>query len=191
MGAFDYLAVIISIVLGLSLTQLLTGLGRMVQLRRHIRFYFPAVLAILALILVDVQFWWSMFGLRHRADWDFAAFSVLLAQAALLSIASTIMVPALPDEPARKIDMKAAYFDHSRWYYCLLLVLLAVSLAKTWVLEHALPHPPDLAAHGVFAVLFTIGAVSRSDRVHKVLSPLLTAIFVAYVILLFARLGAN
>jgi hypothetical protein len=191
MNAFDYLAVIISIVLGLSLTQLLTGLGRMIQLRRHIRFYWPAVLAILALTLADVQYWWSMFGLRLRADWDFAGFSVVLAQAALLSIASTVIVPAMPEGPAEKIDMKAAYFDHSRWYYGLLLGLLAVSLAKTWVLEHALPHPPDLAAHGVFAVLFATGAISRSDRVHKVLSPLLTAIFVAYVVLLFARLGAN
>lgn len=187
MGAFDYLAVIISIVLGLSLTQLLTGLGRMIQLRRRIRFYWPAVLAVVALILVDVQFWWSMFGLRHRTDWDFASFSVLLAQAALLSIASTVIVPALPDE-ADEIDMKAAYFDHSRWYYGLLLGLLVVSLTKTWVLDQRLPDTADLAAHGVFAALFLPAAISRSDRVHKVLSPLLTALFVAYVVVLFAKL---
>lgn len=189
MNAFDYLAVIISIVLGLSLTQILTGLGRMIQLRRCIRFYWPAVLAITALILADVQFWWSLFGLRHRTDWDFAGFMVILAQAALLSIASTVIVPALPDQ-AEKIDMKAAYFDHSRWYFGLLIALLATSLVKTWVLDNSLPDTADLVAHGAFATLFLVGAASNSDRVHKVVNPLLSAALVAYVVVLFAKLGS-
>lgn len=189
MHAFDYLSVIISIVLGLSLTQLLTGFGRMIQLRGRIRFYWPAVLAMLALVLVDVQFWWSMFGLRDRTDWNFAAFSVLLAQAAVLSIAASVVIPVMPESPTEKIDMQAAYFDHSRWYFGLLLGLLAVSLTKSWVLDQHLPRTPDLIAHGAFAVLALVAAASRSDRVHKVVAPLLAAILVVYVVVLFARLG--
>lgn len=189
MNAFDYLAVIISIVLGLSLTQLLTGLGRMIQLRRHIRFYWPAVLAVLALIVADVQFWWSMFGLRERTDWDFAGFFVLLVQASVLSIASTVIVPAMPDG-ADDIDMKSAYFDHSRWYFGLLIGLLAVSLVKSWVLDQRMPRTADLIAHAAFASVFLVGAVSRSDRVHKVVAPALCTALIGYVVVLFAKLGA-
>lgn len=190
MSEFDYLSVITSIVLGLSLTQILTGLGRMIQLRRRIAFYWPAVLSMLALILVDVQFWWSLFGLRGRTDWDFPSFLIILAQAVVLSVASTVLIPAMPDE-APRIDLKAAYFDHARWYYGLLLGVLAISLVKNLIINGHLQNAPDLAAHGVFGAIFAVLAASRSDRVHKVLAPVVTAMFVTYVAVLFARLGAN
>ena len=39
---FQYLAVLLSIVLGLGVTQLLTGVGRLVQARGRVRPYWPA-----------------------------------------------------------------------------------------------------------------------------------------------------
>lgn len=188
MGEFDYLSVITSIVLGLSLTQLLTGLGRMIQLRRRVRFYWPAVLAMLALILADVQFWWSLFGLRGRADWDFASFLIILLQAIMLSVASTVLIPAMP-EGEREIDLKTGYFDHAGWYYALLLSVLAISLAKSLILDGHLPRPTDVASHGLFSALFLSMAVSRSDRWHKIAAPTVTALFLLYIAVLFARLG--
>ena len=50
MDAFSYLSVLISIILGLGITQLLTGLGRLMQVRRRTRLYGPAV-AWVALLL--------------------------------------------------------------------------------------------------------------------------------------------
>ena len=189
MNAFDYLSVITSIILGLSLTQLLTGLGRMIQVRARLRFYWPLLLAIIALVLADLQFWWSLFGQRERADWDFAGFLVILSQAIVLSVASTVLVPAMPEEAA-EIDLKRAYFDHARWYYGLMLAVLGVSLVKNLVLEGHLPRPADLGAHAVFAVVFAVAAVSRSDRVHKVLTPAALLLFAAYIATLFAQLGS-
>jgi hypothetical protein len=43
MGAFEYLSVLISIVLGLGITQLLLGFSRWLEQRKSFRAYGPAI----------------------------------------------------------------------------------------------------------------------------------------------------
>ena len=65
MDRFSYLSVLISIILGLGITQLVTGLGRLIQARHRVRLYWPSVVWTGILLLIHVQTWWSMFGLRN------------------------------------------------------------------------------------------------------------------------------
>ena len=44
MDAFSYLSVLISIVLGLGVTQLLTGFGRLIEARDRVRSYGPVLI---------------------------------------------------------------------------------------------------------------------------------------------------
>ncbi|MGN6147102.1 MAG: hypothetical protein ACTHPD_01035, partial [Rhizomicrobium sp.] len=80
MTAFDYLSVLLSIVLGLSITQLLGGFAGMVRYRARTVFYWPLPLQMLALFLINVQSWWAMFGMRHLRDWTFFGFFIVLLQ---------------------------------------------------------------------------------------------------------------
>lgn len=61
-SAFDYLSVLFSIVLGLSITQLLAGFASMVRGRARVAFYWPLPLQMLALFLINVQSWWRCSG---------------------------------------------------------------------------------------------------------------------------------
>ena len=74
MDQFNYLAVLISIILGLGITQLLSGVGRLLQARGHVRLYWPTLAWVAVLLVVHVQTWWAMFGLRTLQTWTFAAF---------------------------------------------------------------------------------------------------------------------
>ncbi|HEX4684094.1 MAG TPA: hypothetical protein VH277_15365, partial [Gemmatimonadaceae bacterium] len=71
MDAFNYLSVLLSIIIGLGLTQVLTAMGRLIRHRALVRFYWPPVLWADLLILVYVQTWWAMFGLRGYRAWRF------------------------------------------------------------------------------------------------------------------------
>lgn len=64
MDAFSYLAVLLSIVLGLGLTQLLTAIGRLIRHRDRVHVQWLPLLWAGILLLIYVQVWWSMYGLR-------------------------------------------------------------------------------------------------------------------------------
>ena len=80
MDAFSYLSVLLSIVLGLAITQLLSGFAALVHARRRVTMYWPVPVQMAVTLLITVQVWWAMFGLREVRHWTFAAFLILLLQ---------------------------------------------------------------------------------------------------------------
>ena len=183
---FNYLAVLISIILGLGITQLLTGLGRIVHARRRVTMYAPTVAWIIILLVLHVQMWWAMFGLRRHDDWRFVEFLLVLMQPSLLYLMSALLLPTIPDEG--RVDLRENYFEQSRWFYGLVLLTLIVSVVKDVVLDGVLPEPANLGAHVVFFVIGAIALVSKRPKLHAWLVPLNVAMFGAYILLLFSRL---
>lgn len=64
MDAFNYLSVMVSIVLGLGLTQLFAGIGNLVQIRRRVKLYWLHTFWVLLLIGLHLHMWWSLWALR-------------------------------------------------------------------------------------------------------------------------------
>jgi hypothetical protein len=186
MSAFDYLAVLLSIVLGLGITQMLTGFAALVRARDRARIYWPALMQMAAVFLIHVQVWWVLFGLRGIAHWTFAQFLVVLMQPVTVYMMAAFITPDFPG--AGEVDLRAAYFREARWFFGALVATLLVSLSKSLVLYGALPPTADLIGHAVFLAAALVGMVSRSDRVHKILAPVSLLMYTAYIALLFVQL---
>jgi hypothetical protein len=84
MSEFDYLAVLISIVLGLGIANILSGFGAIVRARDRIAHFVPTYIQMGNIFLIHIQMWWSMFGLRNVHHWTFLAFFVTILQPVLL-----------------------------------------------------------------------------------------------------------
>ena len=68
MDEFSYLSVLLSIILGLAVTQILTGFRGLLQSRARVQVYWPAIAWAFLLLVICAQSWWAMFGLRsHHA----------------------------------------------------------------------------------------------------------------------------
>jgi hypothetical protein len=93
MDEFGYLSVILSIILGLSLTQLLQGLSQVINARDRVRIYWPAIGWTLLLLIIDVQAWWAMFGYRSRHEWTFLQFAILLLETIVLYLLAALSLP--------------------------------------------------------------------------------------------------
>ena len=145
MDEFGYLAVILSIILGLSVTQLLQGLSNVINARDRVRIYWPAIGWALLLLVIDIQAWWSMFGYRGRHTWTFFQFAILLLETILLYLLAAL---ALPNAfSAEIVDLRVNYFRHARWFFGSFLAVLLVSLVKNVVMSGSLQGPFDLAFH--------------------------------------------
>jgi hypothetical protein len=186
MDEFGYLSVLLSIILGLSVTQLLQGLAGIIQARTRVRLYWPAVGWAILLLAADAQAWWAMFGLRQHHPWTFLQFAIVLLETIVLYLLAALVLPSFAGDEV--VDLRANYFGHARWFFGAFVALLVVSLVKDKILAGAWPVGLNLAFHFVFIAGVALAAVSRSDRFHRVFVCYSAILFAAYIALLFARL---
>lgn len=186
MDAFSYLSVLLSIVLGLGLTQILGALGRLLGHRDRVRFYWLPLLWTAILFVVYVQVWWTSFGLRHRAAWSFLDFLIVLTQTATLFLMAALLLPEQVDGDA--VDLATHYEKHRRWFFGFFLATLVVSVAKDVVLSGSLPTATNLAFHVVFGSACVVALLVNSRRVHETIGVVCALAIAAYIGLLFARL---
>ena len=186
MDAFNYLSVLLSIIIGLGLTQVLAACGRLIRMRMHVIWYWPALLWAAVLIVIDVQVWWTMFGLRARKEWTFVAFFVVLLQTVTLYMMSAVLLPEQVDE--RGVDLRQHYRRQAPWFFGFFVATLIVSVLKDVILDHSIPNNVNLTFHAIFLVISLLGMFSRREGVHRALALCSAAGIGAYIAVLFARL---
>ena len=80
MSQFEYVAVLVSIIVGLALTQILRGVGRMVTTRDGPRAYWVHLIWTLYFFLLIVMFWWWEFRLG-TVEWSLGLYIVVILYA--------------------------------------------------------------------------------------------------------------
>jgi|SRR5581483_3068310 len=185
MDEFSYLSVLLSIILGLAITQILQGFRGLLLSRKHIEVYWPVIGWATVMLLVCVQNWWSMFGMRNRHDWQFEQFSMVLLQTILFYMVAGLIFPDFSEEV---ISLKESFYAHRRWFFSLGTASVVVSVAKALVLDGRLPSPKDLTFHIIFIVALFSGVLIPRERFHKVLVVFVMVTFGLYTLLLYARM---
>jgi len=112
---FNYLNVMIAILLGVGLFQIFGGIGRLLQIRHRVKPYWLHSLWVLILIMAHAHLWWSFWGLRDAVRWNYVEFLYLLIGPAGLVIISQVIIPGelygeLHDQ---KFDLRRHYYDIS------------------------------------------------------------------------------
>lgn len=187
MDAFSYLSVLLSIILGLAMTQILTAAGRMIRARERVTLYAPPMIWAALLLVIDVQMWWSMFGYRTRTQWGFADFLMILLQTISAYMIAAVV---LPDEvPAEGVSLRDYYQRNSSWLFALLMVTVILSVLKDLLLEAKLPAPLNLAFHALLIVTATAAIAVRNSLFHHVLAIGAAISIGIYIALLFSRLA--
>ena len=78
MELFPHLSILISIVLGLGIARVLTGFGRLLQVRHRFPVYWVHLVWALNLFLFLILNWWILFRWQTQAEWTFFLFIFVL-----------------------------------------------------------------------------------------------------------------
>jgi len=186
MDAFSYLSVLLSIILGLAITQVLQGYRLLLLSRGRLKLYAPPIIWSALLVIFATQSWWASFGLAGFHGWTFAIFSVILLQAMLLYMMTALVFPDMP--AGKTIDLRAHYYREARPFFAIAIAMLCVSIGKDVMVSGKLPTPVNLAFHLFFAIVAAIAIVTRRPRFHEIAAPLMAAFVIVYIALLFSRL---
>jgi hypothetical protein len=184
--AFEYLSVLISIVLGLALTQLLTSSARLVQARARVRPYWVVLVWIGALLAVLVQSWWAMFDLRDHASWNVGQFALVLAHPTLLYFMTVLLLP----DPERDgpIDLWTNYYAQAPWFFAAMGGVIVVSLLRPVVIDGHFPLDADRLFQLAFLLAIIVTATIRRPRLHEAAALIAPAALLFYIGALFFQL---
>jgi hypothetical protein len=104
MDAYGHLRILVSLILGLSITRVLSGLSRRLQEPEKTDRMHAQIVWSLALLLGAVHFWWWDFALRLVETWNFWLYIFVLAYASLFFLMSTLLYPDhLQDHGGREV----------------------------------------------------------------------------------------
>ena len=169
MGAFEYLSVLISIILALGMTRVLAGVGEMLQARSRRHIYWVHAVWIVNLFLYLVIAWWIFYRWRDQQPWNFYLFLFVLISPTILYLASLLLFPREADVETI-IDYKAHYYANHRAFFILFALFIPVDIVDSLLkgVPHLLSLGPIYFLSGVlyFAGLIT-AAVTRNERYHE------------------------
>ena len=169
MAAFEYLSVLISIILALGMTRVLAGVGEMLQARSVRRLYWVHTIWIINLFLYLVIAWWIFYRWRNQPQWTFFLFVFVLISPTILYLASLLLFPRESDVDLA-IDYKTHYYANHRAFFILFGLFTPVDIADSLLkgVPHFLALGPVYFASGLlyFAGLVT-AAITRNERYHE------------------------
>ncbi len=186
MESFNYLSVLLSIILGLAITQVLLGFRGLILTRTKVKLYLPTLIWAGLALLLAIQLWWASFSLHMRANWTFLAFFVIILQAISTYMVAALVLPDITSDAL--VDLRDHYFAHRSWFFGALLATLVFSAAKELALTGHLPRRVNGTFHVIFGLMAIAAAITRHESFHKLLTPILGVLFLLYIALLFARL---
>jgi hypothetical protein len=186
MSQFEYLSVLVSIIVGLAITQLLSGAARLIQLRRRLSADATTLCWMALLFLINTQMWWAAFERRDASDWNFFSFLLYLLMPIIGFLLSYLLVPQ--GEDAADIDLAANFAGNRPWFFALLALLPCVSMIEETLRVGTLAGNGDTAFRVAFAALALVASRVRNPRFHFWNALVAMAIVCAYVAMLFLRL---
>jgi hypothetical protein len=169
MNAFEYLSVLISIILALGMTRVLAGVGEMLQARSRHRVCWVHAIWIVNLFLYLVIAWWIFYRWRDQQPWNFYLFLFVLISPTILYLVSLLLFPREGDVDTA-IDYEVHYYANHRAFFILFALFVPVDIVDS--LLKGMHHFLDLGPiYFVSSVLYFTGlitaAISSNERYHK------------------------
>lgn len=108
MSTFEFVTVLISMILALAVGQLLAGAAALVKNRRRTRGYLTHSLWLANLFLSALLLWWTLWDLRG-INWTAFSYSYVVAAPTIMFFTVALLIP--DDAGGREVDLQAHFFQ--------------------------------------------------------------------------------
>jgi len=169
MDRFSFVMVLLSIIVGLGVTELLRNVARQIQARNGIKFYWlHAVLAALVFVAL-LQQWWESWDQRAVETWTFPILILMLGGPIGLFILSHFLYP----DDLEGTDFKAFYYENPRIIYLIAgATVLFTGSYRPLSFGHSVIDADNISTGIVLLVVLTLAA-TRRKIIHELLVPVL------------------
>ena len=190
MSQFDYLIILVSVIVGLGIVHLLSGAARFLTSQGEWRPYWVHLLWTWNVFHYLVFFWWFVFRWSAVPNISLLLFLFVLLYSILLYLLCAVLYP----EPGRGRDFRDIYFDNRGVFFGLWILAIIVDFADTHLKQYY-----GLSGFGILQnlnyVVIVIGSVvcarSSSHRVHATWGIIFFLLMSAFEYVNFSMLRAT
>lgn len=174
MSLFEFLMVLVSIIIGLGIAEILKGIAQLFRHRDSISIFWVHIVLIIFVFTALLQQWWEIWGLHDVIDWTFAGLLLMLSGPIGLFLIAHLLFP----QQLRNADFEDYYFGamHPIWWLAILTVVLA-TLFRPIITGDELFVIDNMTS--MFSFLgFAVLALTKNRLAHMILVPAFTGAIV-------------
>ena len=180
MTQFEFIAIVISVILGLSIAKLVSGIADSIRAIKSRSFYWIHGVWIINILILVAGFWWGSYGWSLKEDWNFLNFLLILLFTINLYLLSDFLIPK---ESISEVDIKAYFSENRKMFFGILIFTLVVDifetslLASTGIRNFPKEYPYVIL---LLIVLSFIGFLSSKSKIQAIVAVSWGVILVTY-----------
>lgn len=167
MSEFEFVSVLISMVVGLAIAHLLRGVAQAVHERKQAPIDSVHMVWTFGIFLNLVLNWWVLFSWRGHEVWSFTLFLSLTVWVVALYLPVVFLYP--PNKPSSE-SWTVAYAENRQWFLGGMAVMAATDIWVTALRGGLFDPPIYLPFVGHYLVLWLSGVFIASPRYQRFLA---------------------
>jgi hypothetical protein len=185
-GAYQHVVVVMSIVLGLSVTQLLKGAAQLYRTRNRVRTWWLHWAWTTLFTVFSLVLWWTYWNYRSITEWDFLRFVFYLSPAVTFYFLTSI---AFPDPSDGVVDLREYYFANRAGIFGTFAIYMVLAgVAAVLVRDLPVTDPSNLLRLATI-LLMVVAMRSTHVRVHTAVFVLASVLMLGFILLFQYRLA--
>ena len=178
---FEYVSILVSIILGLGMTQILSSFSDLLYHYKKVKFYWVHSIWLVFVLFLHVQDWFVTYQLKDRTIWHLPELVFVLLYPITLFIAAKMLLPTNDEE--EKQDMKKFYNSQFPVIFSIIAISIFLSvLFNLFFLKKDLWQQTPLLLFFV-VILSLVRKKTANELIHQALAIVLLAAAVLSVVL--------
>jgi hypothetical protein len=189
MDMYLHIRVLFTIILGLGVSRLLSGVARIVQHPKEYKVYWVHLLWALFVFLYLIHFWWWEYRLQTVQQWTFPLYFFISMYAVVQYLLCVLL---FPEEMADYKSFKEYFYSRRQWIFSLMATLFIADIADTLVKGRAYLHAlgPVYYTRTALCFFLSLAAIKIEDeRFHAGFAILATAFEITLILKLYMTIG--
>lgn len=174
---FEYVSILVSIILGLGITQILSSFSDLLYNHKKVKFYLPHSIWVIFVLFLHIQDWFVTYQLKDKMIWELPELVFILLYPIMLFMAAKMLIPTNNDE--EKFDMKVFFLSQFSMIFCIIGISILLSiLFNIFFLDKGFLQQIPLMIF-FLVIMFLFFKKTQHEVLHKILAILLliSAIF--------------
>jgi len=130
MDTFFHIRMLMSIIMGLSIAQLLKNSVKLIDHPHGKKIYWVHLLWVFYVFLLLVHFWWFEIHLKGVATWIFSKYLFVIFYVVLYFVLCWLI---FPDDITEYENFEAYFYSRKKWFFAFLALLFAADMLDTLV----------------------------------------------------------
>ena len=165
MSQFEYVSVLISIVLGLGIVELTISWARLLQNRENVQFYWLHGFWSVFMLFLIVQFWWGFWNFRTLEEWSLTALALLVLETITLVLCVIVITPTRIF--AGELNLERFYFENAKPFFLIAALAFAqFGFVDIFLMETPIFHETTLVRAAAFSVCVAV-AFTQNRIIHR------------------------